>query len=182
MKTRSACSPFPYPLARPFVRLTGLLLVGLLCACSQRYAVSINNQTIIDQRPNAGNYRFDDPGLQGCVNFALQQPDATLETIAVLSCSGWEIENIEGIDALRALQFLDLSNNRINSLAPLAPLRRLSSISLTDNRVRDIDPLNALNSLTSAVLTGNNNISCAQLDVLQQKLGDNLRRPTSCEE
>lgn len=182
MATHSNVSPFPCLSAGKLVRSIGLLLLCLLGACSQRYAVSINNQTIIDQRPNAGSFRFDDPGLQGCVNFALQQPDATLETIAVLSCSGWDIENIEGIGALRALQFLDLSNNRINSLAPLAPLRRLSSISLTDNRVRDIDPLNALNSLTSAALTGNNNISCAQLEVLQSRLGDNLRRPTSCRE
>lgn len=167
----------------PRFRLLGLLLLGLVTsACSQRYAVSINNQTIIDQRPNATAYRFDDPGLQGCVNFALQQPDATVESITVLSCSGWDIGNIEGIGILRALQFLDLSNNHITSVAPLAPLRRLSSISLSDNRVRDISPLSALNSLTSASLSGNEQISCAQLNVLETRLGDNLRRPARCED
>tara|TARA_R110002167_G_scaffold110677_2_gene281373 strand:- start:14586 stop:15101 length:516 start_codon:yes stop_codon:yes gene_type:complete len=161
---------------------TLLLLLLTITACSQRFAVSVNNQTLIDPRPNATAYRFADPGLQGCVNFALQQPNAEIETITVLSCSGWEIESIEGIQTLRALQFVDISNNRINSLAPLSQLRRLSSISATDNRIRDIEPLIAMDTLTSALLTGNPNIPCDQLTSLGQRLGDNLRRPNSCRE
>lgn len=164
-------------------RSTTLLLLALvLSACSQRFAVSVNNQTLIDPRPNATAYRFADPGLQGCVNFAMQQPNAELETIAVLSCSGWEIESIDGIETLRALQFVDISNNRINSLAPLSQLPRLSSVSATDNRIRDIEPLIAMDTLTSAVLTGNLNIACDQLTSLGLRLGENLRRPASCRE
>jgi Leucine-rich repeat (LRR) protein len=156
------------------------LLAILSSACSQRFAVSVNNQTLYDPRPNATAYRFADPGLQGCVNFALQQPNAEIETISVLSCSGWEIESIEGIGTLRGLQFLDISNNRISSLAPLVELPRLSSVSATDNRIRDISLLLELNTLTSVVLTGNDNIACAQLNALAERLGDNLRRPASC--
>lgn len=164
-------------------RTTTLVLLTLVAsACSQRFAVSVNNQTLIDPRPNATAYRFADPGLQGCVNFALQQPNAQIETITVLSCSGWEIESIEGIATLRALQFLDVSNNRIGSLAPLSQLPRLSSISATDNRLRDIEPLIALETLTSASLTGNPNIPCTQLASLGERLGENLRRPSNCRE
>lgn len=159
-----------------------ILLIFVFSACSQRFAVSVNNQSLIDPRPNATAFRFADPGLQGCVNFAMQQPNAQLETISVLSCSGWEIESIEGIVTLRALQFVDLSNNRISSLAPLAQLPRLSSLSAADNRIRDIEPLIAMSSLTSAVLTGNPNIACKQLASLGQRLGENLRRPASCRE
>jgi len=161
---------------------TLVLLTLVVSACSQRFAVSVNNQTLIDPRPNATAYRFADPGLQGCVNLALQQPNATIETITVLSCSGWEIESIEGIATLRALQFVDISNNRISSLAPLSQLPRLSSISATDNRIRDIEPLIAMDTLTSALLTGNSNIACDQLTSLGERLGDNLRRPASCRE
>lgn len=161
---------------------TLLLFLLTSTACSQRFAVSVNNQTLIDPRPNTTAYRFADPGLQGCVNFALQLPNAEIETITVLSCSGWEIESIEGIETLRALQFVDISNNRINSLAPLSGLPRLSSVSATDNRIRDIEPLIAKDTLTSALLTGNPNIACDQLTRLGQRLGDNLRRPTSCRE
>ena len=166
-----------------FIRTVGLLSLGLAAsACSQRYAVSINNQTVFDPRPNATAYRFADPGLQGCVNLALQQPNAELERITVMSCSGWEIESLEGIALLRSLQFLDLSNNRIVSIAPLSGLPRLSSLSITNNRVRDIETLIDMNSLTSAVLTGNTAIRCNQLDALAAKLGNNLQRPASCRE
>lgn len=162
--------------------LTLVLLVLASSACSQRFGVSLNNQTLLDPRPNATAYRFSDPGLQGCVNLALQQPNAALETITVLSCSGWEIESIEGIATLRALQFIDLSNNRLSSIAPLSRLPRLSSIAASDNRIRDIEPLIAMSTLTSALLTGNPNIPCEQLTSLGERLGDNLRRPTSCRE
>ena len=168
-----------YPLSYP-AALLGLALLS--SGCSQRFGVTLNEQTLIDPRPNATAYRFADPGLQGCVNFAMQQPNAALDSITVLSCSGWEIESLEGIGALRALQFLDLSNNRVTSVAALSALRRLSSISLTDNKVRDIAPLNSMSTLTSAVLTGNTDIACAQLALLEQRLGENLRRPLSCAE
>lgn len=166
-------------LSRSTVLVLSLLTVS---ACSQRFAVSVNNQTLIDPRPNATAYRFADPGLQGCVNFAMQQPNAELESITVLSCSGWEVENLDGIQTLRALQFVDISNNRINSLAPLSQLPRLSSINATNNSIRDIEPLISMNTLTSAVLTGNPNISCDQLTDLGNRLGDNLRHPSSCRE
>lgn len=164
-------------------RSTTLVLLALLSsACSQRFAVSVNNQTLIDPRPNATAYRFADPGLQGCVNFAMQQANAALDTITVLSCSGWEIESIDGIATLQALQFVDISNNRISSLAPLSQLTRLSSISAADNRIRDITPLIGISTLSSAGLTGNPNIACEQLTSLGLRLGENLRRPTSCRE
>lgn len=152
----------------------------MLSACSQQFAVSINDRTVFDPRPGATQYRFADAGLQACVNFALQQPGATFEALAVLSCPGWEIENIEGIGALSTLQFLDVSNNRISSLAPLSALPRLSGLSAADNQITDIAPLFSLNALASAVLTGNDGILCRQLDTLQERLQRNLGRPADC--
>ncbi len=160
--------------------LTITTVALLSSGCSQRFAVTLNDQTLYDPRVNAAEQHFADPGLQGCVNFALQQPNATLETLKVLACPGWEIENLDGIVTLAALQFLDLSDNRISSLAPLQPLRNLSSVSILNNRVTDIAPLLSMVTLTSATLTGNDNIQCRQLDALSDKLGQNLRRPADC--
>jgi Leucine-rich repeat (LRR) protein len=158
-----------------------LAVIALLCSgCSQRFAVTLNNQTLYDPRPSAGTQQFADPGLQGCVNFALQQPNMTLETLKVLACPGWEIEVLDGIATLTDLQFLDLSDNRISSLAPLQPLRNLSSISILNNRVTDIAPLLSMLTMTSATLSGNDNIQCSQLEALGAKLGQNLRRPAQC--
>lgn len=167
-------------LARHRIAIVVVLFVLSCSSCSQRFAVTLNNQPLYDPRVNAADQRFADPGLQGCVNFALQQPDTTLETLKVLACPGWEIEILDGITQLTALQFLDLSENRISSLAPLQALRNLSSISIVNNRVTDIAPLLSMVTLTSATLSGNNNIQCSQLDVLSGKLGQNLRRPADC--
>jgi len=165
------------------VRISGLVsaaILLLMSACSQQFAVSINDRTVFDPRPGAASYRFADAGLQACVNFALQQPGASFETLAVLSCPGWEIEDIEGIGALTSLQFLDVSNNSISSLAPLSALPRLSGLSAADNQITDIAPLFSLNSLAAAVLTGNDDILCRQLDALQERLQRDLGRPTDC--
>jgi len=159
--------------------ITSLALLGL-SACSQQFAVSINERTVFDPRPGAATYRFADPGLQACVNFALQQEGASFDSLAVLSCPGWEIEDIEGIGAITSLQFLDVSNNSISSLAPLSALPRLSGINATDNHITDIAPLLSLNALTSVVLMGNDGILCRQLDALQLRLQQALRRPADC--
>ena len=155
------------------------LVIFTLVGCAQRYAVSINEQTVYDPRPNSTGYRFSDPGLQGCVNFALEGGGSP-EVLTVLACPGWEIAEIEGIGALSSLQFLDISNNSIMSLAPLEGLDRLSSLTITDNRITDIAPLLSMQTLTSAVLTGNNDIPCGQLEALSERLGNNLRQPAEC--
>jgi len=165
------------------VKFSGVVSIAtllLMSACSQQFAVSINDRTVFDPRPGAASYRFADAGLQACVNFALQQPGATFETLTVLSCPGWEIDDIEGIGALTTLQFLDVSNNSISSLAPLSALPRLSGLSAADNQITDIAPLLSLDALASAVLTGNDDILCRQLDALQERLQRNLGRPANC--
>ena len=159
--------------------VTTLALLASACS-SQRFAVSVNEQPIYDPRPNATTYRFPDPGLQACVNIALQRPNSTVESITTLACPGWEIEAIEGIDALEGLQHLDISDNRISSIAPLDALRNLSTLTASNNRITDVALLESMATLTAATLTGNNNIPCQQLDVLAQKLGGNLARPQSC--
>ncbi len=160
----------------------GVLLFAVLAlaACSQRFAVSINERPVFDPRPGASAYRFADSGLQACVNFALQQPGARFDALTILACPDWEIENIEGIGAITTLQYLDVSNNRLTSLAPLSALPRLSGVNASVNQLTDIAPLLSMRSLTTAVLTGNDGILCRQLDALQQRLQGNLTRPASC--
>jgi hypothetical protein len=151
-----------------------------LAACSQRFAVSINERPIFDPRPGASAYRFADPGLQACVNFALQQSESSFDTLTILACPDWEIDDIEGIGAIASLQYLDVSNNRLSSLAPLAALPRLSGVNASDNQLTDIAPLLSMRALTTAVLTDNDGILCRQLDALQQRLQGNLTRPAEC--
>ncbi len=160
----------------------GALLFAILAltACSQRFAVSINERPVFDPRPGASAYRFADSGLQACVNFALQQPGASFDTLTILACPDWEIENIEGIGSIATLQYLDISNNRLTSLAPLSALTRLSGLNAAANQLTDIAPLLSIRTLTSVVLAGNDGILCRQLEALEQRLQGNLTRPADC--
>lgn|GEM_PF-186568 len=172
----STCPP-----VRAGLRVLVVTALALLAsACSQRFAVSVNEQPIYDPRPNTTEYRFQDPGLQACVNIALQRPNTSVDSITTLACPGWQIAVIEGIDALRALQHLDISDNNISSIAPLDALDNLSTLTASNNRISDIALLQSMATLTAATLNGNNNIPCQQLDALGQKLGGNLSRPQSC--
>lgn len=163
-----------------YLRGTLLLAMLALTACSQRFAVSINERTVFDPRPGISAYRFADPGLQACVNFALQQPGASFDTLTILACPDWEIDDIEGIGAIATLQYLDISSNRLTSLAPLTALPRLSGVNASANQLTDIAPLLSMRALTTVVLTGNDSILCRQLDALQQRLQGNLTRPADC--
>jgi hypothetical protein len=160
---------------------TLLLMLMLLGACNRLYSVSVNEQVLYDPRPGNTVIRFSDPGLQSCVNLRLrQEPSLAPEDITILSCAGLEIESLEGIGALRGLQYVDVGDNELEHLDALGRLPRLVSVRANDNPLGDISALLRIDSLTTVVLTGSQRIPCRQLDSLEERLGNNLLRPDQC--
>lgn len=158
-----------------------LLTALLLGACNRLYSISVNEQVLYDPRPGNAEIRFEDPGLQSCVNLALRQdPSLAPEDITILSCAGLEIESLEGLSALRGLEYVDVGDNELEHLDALGRLPRLVSARAPDNPLTDVSALLRVDSLTTAVLTGSNNIPCSQLDTLEERLGNNLQRPAHC--
>ncbi len=157
-----------------------LAVIVLLTSCTRQFAVSINNNVLYDPRPNSV-VMVEDPGLQSCINLALeQQGGGSPTTIRILTCPYLEIVSLSGIFVLENLQYLDLSGNQVENFDPLQRLSRLSSVNAPDNNLKDIGGVLDIPSLTSAVLTGNNDIPCDQLDDLQERLNSSLLRPESC--
>ena len=64
------------------------------------------------------------------------------------------VQSLTGIDALRNLATLDLSDNDVRDLAPLSGLRSLNGLKLTHNQVADLEPLRGL-PLQDVGLSGN---------------------------
>lgn len=157
-----------------------LAILILLTGCSRQFAFSVNNNVLYDPRPNS-YVIVEDPGLQSCINLALQQQGGgDPATIRILTCPYLEIASLTGIFVLENLQYLDLSGNQVENVDPLVRLRRLSSINAPDNQLKDIGGILDIPSLTSAVLRGNPDIPCDQLDELEEKLENSLLRPDSC--
>ncbi|MCC2308904.1 leucine-rich repeat domain-containing protein [Cellulomonas chengniuliangii] len=64
------------------------------------------------------------------------------------------VQSLAGIDSLRNLATLDLSDNDVRDLAPLSGLRSLNGLKLTHNQVADLEPLRGL-PLQDVGLSGN---------------------------
>ncbi len=164
------------------LRVMGLLLSwGILAACSRQYAVTINEQTLYDPRGQVASTRFADPGLQACISFSMQQQSLEkAEDITVLTCAGLEIRSLNGLEALRDLQFIDVTENRLIHLDALRGMNRLRSVNAASNPLTDISALFTLTTLSSAIFAGSDNIPCSQLDRLADQIGANLTRPVNC--
>jgi len=80
---------------------------------------------------------------------------STLDSISSLSASSAGIRDLTGIDRLRFLQFLDLSDNEISDLSPLGSLEALSLLDVSFNDITEIDVVRELSSLSVLVLDGN---------------------------
>ncbi len=165
----------------PRTHLATLCLLLLLTACNRLYSVSVNEQVLYDPRPGNPAIRFEDAGLQSCVNVRMEQdPSVAPGDITILSCSDLEIGSLEGISALSSLRYLDVGDNELEHLDALARLPRLVSVRAPDNPLRDISALLRIDTLTTAVLSGSPGIPCDQLDALEERLGDDLIRPGQC--
>ena len=159
-----------------------LLTLIALGGCNRQYMVTVNEQAVFDPRNQSGMARLSDPDLQGCVNLALAQQQASNPAeLGVLSCGNANVSDLRGIEQFRRLRFLDLAGNSITDLQPLASLPQLSGLSIPNNPLTDISPLLDMDSLTAVILSGNNQLPCSQLDLLEQRLGQNLTRPLECQ-
>ena len=122
-----------------------------------------------------------DANLQGCINLAMQQQGiANAGDLSVLSCANSEIRELENIAQLANLRFLDLGDNNIRNVTPLEDLRQLSGLNLNNNVIDDVTPLLNIASLASVSLLGNGDVPCNQLNLLRDRLGENLIAPQSC--
>lgn len=159
-----------------------LSVVLVIAACSNPLVVTINQQTIYDPEGRLPTGEVLDADLQGCINLALQQQNKKNPSeLTILSCANAGISDLERINTLPKLRFLDLGNNNLTNITPLEDLSLLGSVNLANNQITDIGPLFNMPNLSSVNLIGNDGITCDELASLQQRFGVNLNRPNNCE-
>lgn len=79
-----------------------------------------------------------------------------LDSIYSLVARASNIGNIEGMQYLTNLEYLDIDNNIIkNNLTPLSKLTNLKKIDLSDNRISDVSSLSKLTNLNAIELNDN---------------------------
>ena len=163
------------------IRYSIVSIILIVSACSNPLVVTINQQAIYDPEGRLSIGGVSDADLQGCINLALrQQNKRDPSELTILSCPDAEISNLDNINTLANLRFLDLGNNNLTNITPLEDLNILGGVNLANNQIKDIGPLFNMPNLSSVNLSGNDNIECGDLDSLQQKFGPNLGRPRTC--
>ena len=156
------------------------LALALISGCST-YTLSLNNQPLYDPGDKLYTGEIKNADLQGCINIAIKQQNVkTSSELTILSCSSSEISALSDLTLLSQLRFLDLGNNKITDLKPLEQLRYLKGLNISNNSVKDITPLLSLPSLVTLNLIGNNEISCASIQKMKNKMSRGLLKPGRC--
>ena len=111
---------------------------------------------------------FADPKLEAEARSALGNPDgpltaARLASVKQLLAVRKGIVNLAGIESMKGLRRLDLSQNQISELAPLAGLSNLMDLNLAFNRISDLKPLTDLYNVVNLDLQGNKIVDIAPL-------------------
>jgi Leucine-rich repeat (LRR) protein len=152
-----------------------------LCACIHPYTVKLNDNVLFTPGEALRNAVTEDPGLQACLDQALERNKQTdPATITLLACPSAGVQTLAGIEALENLEQLELSDNAIQDLSPLLQLTNLRVLGLRNNRVGDIRPLQQLPLLRFLSLEGNDRLPCRQLDAFVARLGNTFGRPQAC--
>ncbi len=81
-----------------------------------------------------------------------------LAQIKELNLRGLGISNLDGIEALEGLEYLDLGDNKIDDIEPLFFLSKLKVLQLDNNNIHDLRPIQKLDKL-QVVSIDNNRLS-----------------------
>ena len=134
------------------LKLRGVFSLGFVLVISAGMLLLSNNV----QR----EVSFEEPAVEEAVRLAIDKPAGTIYTHQVLSVieldlSGRNIQYLDGIEALRNLRVLNLSNNRVRDYTPLGKLRKLQELDLSNNRIHGISSLPSMPGLKRLVLWNN---------------------------
>jgi len=94
-----------------------------------------------------------DPGLNAAIRAAIQKPAGPLTQqdmlgLTNLSAGGRNISSVEGLQAARNLQILDLDGNSLTNFTIASALTNLAILDLFNNRIQKFVLSNALPKLT----------------------------------
>jgi len=159
-----------------WIALMSLTLAG--CSMNDT-SISLNERVLYQPDPIAQISNVIDRKLAECINASLEKNNmSSLADVQHLDCSNQQIVRLEGIEQLKNLKTLNLSNNFIDNTQPLASNLKLEEVYLRDNRLRRVDELLELPKLFAIKLNGNQELACGSIPRNDQFL--QIEAPRHC--
>lgn len=89
---------------------------------------------------------FEDPGLEQAIRDTIGKEEGAIEPsdvelLQVLDATDYEIESLEGIEALENLRELNLEDNFVESVAPLGDSTKLEKLNLRNNEITSLEEI-----------------------------------------
>lgn len=160
------------------------LITSLLTAGCKNYSVSINKNVVYTPPSLFKDYQLIDTQLHGCVEQTIIDLQITnAEELTRLDCSNAGIKSIAGLNKFFALKELNLANNQLMDISAIGQLGRLEKVTLTNNKIKNPAPLLHLLHLTQLHVGNNPQMTCKDLEQLQQNLNNqalDLILPKQC--
>lgn len=147
------------------------LVTSLLTAGCKNYSVSVNENVVYTPPSIFKDYQIADAQLHDCVEQTIYDLHITsAEDLTRLNCSNAGIKSLAGLDKFFALKELNLADNQLADISEIGQLGRMEKLVLTNNTIKNPAPLLHLLHLTQLHLANNPQMTCKDLQQLQQNL------------
>lgn len=160
------------------------LVTNLLTTGCKNYSVSVNENVVYTPPSIYKDYQLADAQLRDCVEQTIIDLHITsAEDLTRLNCSNAGIKSLSGLDKFFALKELNLADNQLADISEIGQLGRMEKLVLTNNSIKDPAPLLHLLHLTQLHLEKNPQMTCKDLQQLQQNLKNqklDLLLPKQC--
>ncbi len=170
-------------LSKSLLLFCGLATTLLTSGCNN-YSVSVNENVVYTPPSLFKDYQLADTKLRDCVEQTIVDLHITsAENFTRLNCSNAGIKSLVGLDKFFALKELNLADNLIADINEIGKLGRLEKLVLTNNQIKEPAPLLHLLHLTQLYIDDNPQMTCNDLQQLQQNLKHqqlDLHLPKQC--
>lgn len=147
------------------------LVTSLLTTGCKNYSVSVNENVVYTPPSIFKDYQLADAQLHDCVEQTIVDLHITsAEDLTRLNCSNAGIKSLVGLDKFFALKELNLADNQLADISDIGQLGRLEKLVLTNNKIKNPAPLLNLLHLTQLHVDNNPQMTCNDLQQLQQNL------------
>lgn len=143
------------------------ILASLLLSACSRYTVSVNEKRIYTPPPLLSDLGLKDERLSRCLKqLVIDQAVRKPSDLHTINCAHGGITSLEGLQAFRKVERINLNDNSIQDLSPLADMEYLQVLLLANNDLLSVAPLQGLKALKEMDVEGNTRLRCAELDTL----------------